>query len=162
MNALRGPSGPLVRIAHDLCGCKEIVGLQMRAASFIAIANDQSNVSSNTSVQLLSESFQENANASNALLYHLHGKAARACEGGGAKAVERHRKRNKLLPRERVAAFLDPGSPFLELSQLAGYNLYGDALLLTSAAPFYLIQQESPWRHPGVRYNGKHQAHRKE
>ncbi|CAL5220640.1 g2684 [Coccomyxa viridis] len=39
--------------------------------------------------------------------------------------MERHRKRKKLPPRERIAALLDPGSPFLELSQLAGCNLYG-------------------------------------
>ena len=59
------------------------------------------------------------------LLEELYGKVTRVCEGGGAKAVERHRSRDKLLPRERIAALLDPGSPFLELSQLAGFNLYG-------------------------------------
>ena len=40
-------------------------------------------------------------------------------------ARQRHRARGKLLARERVAALLDPGSPFLELSQLAAYGLYG-------------------------------------
>lgn len=44
--------------------------------------------------------------------------------GGGSQARERHIARGKLLPRERVEALLDPGSPFLELSQLAGYKLY--------------------------------------
>lgn len=34
--------------------------------------------------------------------------------------------RNKLLPRERIDRLLDPGSPFLELSQLAAHDLYGD------------------------------------
>lgn len=46
--------------------------------------------------------------------------------GGGAKAVERHRSRNKLTARERIDAMLDDGTPFLELSQLAGEGLYGD------------------------------------
>ncbi len=46
--------------------------------------------------------------------------------GGGETARERHLARNKLLPRDRVAALIDPGSPFLELSQLAAYGLYGD------------------------------------
>ncbi len=46
--------------------------------------------------------------------------------GGGAKAIERHTSKGKLLVRQRIDALLDPGSPFLELSQLAGYNLYGD------------------------------------
>ncbi|KDD74518.1 hypothetical protein H632_c1259p0, partial [Helicosporidium sp. ATCC 50920] len=44
---------------------------------------------------------------------------------GGPKAIARHHSRSKLLPRERVAAMLDPGSPFLELSPLAGKGLYG-------------------------------------
>ena len=48
--------------------------------------------------------------------------------GGGEDAVARHHKRGKLLPRERVAAILDPGAPFLELSPLAAHGLYdGDA-----------------------------------
>jgi 3-methylcrotonyl-CoA carboxylase beta subunit len=46
--------------------------------------------------------------------------------GGGAKAQERHTSRGKLLPRERLNALLDPGSPFLELSQLAAYKVYED------------------------------------
>ncbi len=47
-------------------------------------------------------------------------------QGGGAKARERHISRGKLLPRERLNALLDPGSPFLELSQLAAYKVYED------------------------------------
>ena len=48
------------------------------------------------------------------------------CIGGGIEARKRHLGREKLLPRDRVDRLLDPGSPFLELSQLAGYNLYGN------------------------------------
>ena len=47
-------------------------------------------------------------------------------QGGGAKAQERHTSRGKLLPRERLNAVLDPGSPFLELSQLAAHQVYED------------------------------------
>ena len=47
-------------------------------------------------------------------------------QGGGKKAQERHTSRGKLLPRERLNALLDPGSPFLELSQLAAYKVYAD------------------------------------
>jgi len=47
-------------------------------------------------------------------------------QGGGAKAQERHTSRGKLLPRERLNGVLDPGSPFLELSQLAAYKVYED------------------------------------
>lgn len=46
-------------------------------------------------------------------------------EAGGAKNIERHRSRSKLLPRERIDYLLDSGSPFLELSQLAANELYG-------------------------------------
>ena len=49
-----------------------------------------------------------------------------AAEGGGAEAVRRHRSRGKWLARERIDAVLDPGSPFLELSALAGHGLYGE------------------------------------
>jgi 3-methylcrotonyl-CoA carboxylase beta subunit len=44
--------------------------------------------------------------------------------GGGPAACLKHTKRGKLLPRERVDKLLDPGTPFLELSALAGEDLY--------------------------------------
>jgi 3-methylcrotonyl-CoA carboxylase beta subunit len=44
--------------------------------------------------------------------------------GGGQESVDRHHKRGKLLPRERVDRVLDQGSPFLELSPLAAHGLY--------------------------------------
>jgi len=47
-------------------------------------------------------------------------------QGGGEEARNRHRSRGKLLVRERVATLIDPGSPFLELSQLAAHSMYGD------------------------------------
>ncbi|WP_039792587.1 carboxyl transferase domain-containing protein, partial [Pseudomonas agarici] len=47
-------------------------------------------------------------------------------QGGGPKAQERHTSRGKLLPRERINRLLDPGSPFLEISQLAAYEVYGE------------------------------------
>ncbi len=48
--------------------------------------------------------------------------------GGGEKAKERHRKHGKLLPRERIAALIDPKSTFFELSLLAGFECYDDDL----------------------------------
>ena len=48
--------------------------------------------------------------------------------GGGEKAQQRHTARGKLLPRERLNALLDPGSPFLELSQLAAFEVYDDVV----------------------------------
>jgi 3-methylcrotonyl-CoA carboxylase beta subunit len=53
---------------------------------------------------------------------------ARIAEGGDARSRERHTARGKLLPRDRLAGLLDPGSPFLELGALAGHELYDDWL----------------------------------
>jgi 3-methylcrotonyl-CoA carboxylase beta subunit len=56
----------------------------------------------------------------------LRARLAEISRGGGDAARERHRARGKLLPRERISGLLDPGSPFLEFSALAGYRLYAD------------------------------------
>lgn len=50
-----------------------------------------------------------------------------AIDGGGEKARERHVSRGKLLPRDRVAQLLDPGSPFLEVGLTSGHGMYGGA-----------------------------------
>ncbi|MYZ49520.1 carboxyl transferase domain-containing protein [Propylenella binzhouense] len=63
-----------------------------------------------------------------ALAAELRGRRAEAAEGGPARARERHVGRGKLLPRDRVATLLDPGSPFLELSPLAADGMYGEAI----------------------------------
>lgn len=52
----------------------------------------------------------------------LDAEQAKAVAGGGEKAIARHRKRGKLLPRERIELLIDPGSAFLELSPLAGWG----------------------------------------
>src|SRR5688572_24108677 len=56
----------------------------------------------------------------------LTARLAQAREGGDAAARKRHQGRGKLLPRERVAALLDPGAPFLELSPLAAWEAYDE------------------------------------
>jgi 3-methylcrotonyl-CoA carboxylase beta subunit len=56
----------------------------------------------------------------------LSARLAQARQGGDAAARKRHQGRGKLLPRERVAALLDPGAPFLELSPLAAWEAYGE------------------------------------
>jgi 3-methylcrotonyl-CoA carboxylase beta subunit len=61
-----------------------------------------------------------------ALAAELHERVAKAALGGDARARERHLSRGKLLPRDRVERLLDPGSPFLEIGQLAANGLYGD------------------------------------
>ena len=79
-----------------------------------------------TTVDRHAAEFRRNAAAMAALVADLREKVAAVREGGGAAARERHLSRGKLLPRERVRLLLDEGSPFLELSQLAAFGLYGD------------------------------------
>jgi len=68
---------------------------------------------------------QENHERMLSIVRELKGNVDKIIQGGGPKAVERHLSRGKLLPRDRINELLDPGSPFLEFSQLAGYKLYG-------------------------------------
>jgi 3-methylcrotonyl-CoA carboxylase beta subunit len=72
------------------------------------------------------EDFKSNSEAMRALVEDLRAKVAEVNQGGGASARERHLARGKMLPRERVRTLLDPGSPFLEIGQLAAYGMYGE------------------------------------
>ena len=73
-----------------------------------------------------SDEFQANARAMATLVADLREKVERAALGGEEAVRARHVARGKLLPRERLRLLLDPGSPFLELSQLAAFGMYGD------------------------------------
>jgi len=72
-----------------------------------------------------SDEFRANAERVRALVADLKEKTDRVALGGDEKAREKHLARGKLLPRDRVRALLDPGSPFLEVGQLAGWDMYG-------------------------------------
>ncbi|MEM5429211.1 carboxyl transferase domain-containing protein [Cupriavidus oxalaticus] len=80
-----------------------------------------------TKLNARSEAFKTNAQAMQALVADLEAKIAKLAEGGGEAARDKHLSRGKLLPRDRVQQLLDPGTPFLELSQLAAYDMYDDA-----------------------------------
>ena len=70
--------------------------------------------------------FAANATAMAALVADLRDKIAQVSLGGGEQARARHTARGKMLPRERVRALLDPGSPFLEIAQLAAMGMYNN------------------------------------
>jgi len=72
-----------------------------------------------------SPAFAANAEQMRSVVEDLRVKVRQVGEGGGADAAKKHTARGKLLPRDRVAALVDPGAPFLELSQLAAYGVYG-------------------------------------
>ncbi|MBU1282597.1 MAG: methylcrotonoyl-CoA carboxylase [Gammaproteobacteria bacterium] len=79
-----------------------------------------------TQINTRSPEFAANSAAMLTQVNDLRALLARIHEGGGAKAQERHTSRGKLLPRERINRLLDIGSPFLEIGQLAAYEVYGE------------------------------------
>jgi len=81
-----------------------------------------------SSTDAQSKEFRANAAQMRALVDELNRRRAEAALGGNEKAREKHVARGKLLPRERVARLIDPGSPFLELSPLAANGLYGEPI----------------------------------
>jgi 3-methylcrotonyl-CoA carboxylase beta subunit/propionyl-CoA carboxylase len=68
--------------------------------------------------------FTANRTRMEQLVAELRGRLDRARQGGGPKYVERHRAQGKLTARERIDRLIDRGSPFLELSPLAAFDMY--------------------------------------
>ena len=77
-------------------------------------------------LQTSSDSFRANADAMRAVVDDLRAQAAKIALGGSEAAREKHAARGKLLPRERIAQLLDPGSPFLEIAPLAAFGMHDD------------------------------------
>nr|MDQ3057468.1 methylcrotonoyl-CoA carboxylase [Pseudomonadota bacterium] len=80
-----------------------------------------------TTLNARSPDFLRNRDAMRTQVADLKDKVGAIALGGGTDARNKHTARGKLLPRDRVQMLLDPGTPFLELSQLAAYGMYGDA-----------------------------------
>jgi 3-methylcrotonyl-CoA carboxylase beta subunit len=72
------------------------------------------------------DSFAANRNTMGSLIADLRTRMERIAGGGGERNRLRHESRGKLLPRDRVRLLLDPGTPFLELSQFAAEGMYDD------------------------------------
>jgi 3-methylcrotonyl-CoA carboxylase beta subunit len=77
-----------------------------------------------TTLQTNSTEYQDNFAAMHGLVSELQQRVEENAQGGSEKARARHLKHGKLLPRERLRQLLDPGTPFLEFSQLAAFNVY--------------------------------------
>jgi 3-methylcrotonyl-CoA carboxylase beta subunit len=73
-----------------------------------------------------SDEFKANAERMQGLVDDLNHRVAKAKQGGGPKYLERHKQQGKVPPRDRIAALLDPDTPFLELSPLAANGMYDD------------------------------------
>ena len=77
-----------------------------------------------TTIERRGEEFRANQAFMEALVAELRQRQALTAQGGSEAARARHVGRGKLLPRDRVETLLDPGTPFLEFSQLAAGGLY--------------------------------------
>ena len=78
-------------------------------------------------IDVKSSDFYQNDRGMRVLVDELHTITEKIVEGvGGSVALKRHINRGKMLARERIENLIDPGSAFLEFSQLAGYQMYGD------------------------------------
>ncbi|KCV73319.1 methylcrotonoyl-CoA carboxylase beta chain, mitochondrial [Fonticula alba] len=96
------------------------------ATAFRAYSSLDVSATLKTNVDTTSDVFAENDTRMRSLVADLKAKVAQFSLGGGETSRARHTSRGKLLPRERVRQLLDPGSPFLEFSQFAGYQMYPD------------------------------------
>lgn len=74
-----------------------------------------------------SPEYRENEQGMTEVMARMQELTRRTHQGGSAKAREKHIARKKMLPRDRVTALIDPGTTFLELSALAGHELYPEA-----------------------------------
>ena len=79
-----------------------------------------------TAVDRRSEDFAANRAAMERAVAELRRVVSAIAEGGGERARARHVARGKMLPRERIDRLIDPGAPFLELSQLAAWKVYDE------------------------------------
>ncbi len=79
-----------------------------------------------STLDLHSDTYRDNYAWMSGEIDRLRAELRRSTEGGGAKYIERHKAKGKLLPRERVEALLDPGSYFLEIAPLAGFGMHGE------------------------------------
>jgi 3-methylcrotonyl-CoA carboxylase beta subunit len=77
-----------------------------------------------TKIDKAGEEYRARSEHNRALVEKLDADVAEAAKGGSEKHRKRHLERGKLLPRDRVERLLDPGSPFLEIGQLAACDMY--------------------------------------
>ncbi|CZT48328.1 propionyl-CoA carboxylase beta chain, mitochondrial precursor [Rhynchosporium secalis] len=80
-----------------------------------------------TIVDPSSEEYKENARQMGEVMAKLEDLTKKIHQGGSQKARDKHIARKKMLPRDRVTTLIDPGTSFLELSALAGHELYPEA-----------------------------------
>ena len=123
------PVRAFARSLHHLPRRKPIIPrqclAQRRAVATYTSPHQASKISIiDSAVDTNSERYRENASSMGELTNRLTTLHAEAAQGGTEKARQRHVDRGKMLVRDRVTALIDPGTSFLELSALAGHELY--------------------------------------
>ena len=114
-----GSYEPARRLALDfLSRSNRALSARRRMAAAMAVLESRLDRSS--------ESFGINAQRMERLVAELRERLVAVRAGGGAEAVEKHRRRKKLTARERVERLIDPGSGFLEFSALAAFDMYAN------------------------------------
>ncbi|KAL0480775.1 3-methylcrotonyl-CoA carboxylase beta subunit [Acrasis kona] len=106
----------LVRFSNTPC---------IRKFHGITFAEQTENILNPGTIDRNSEEFKTNYEHNNKIVGELKQHIAQVNEGGGPSYREKHLARGKLMPRQRIDMITDPGTPFLEFSQLAGHELYG-------------------------------------
>jgi 3-methylcrotonyl-CoA carboxylase beta subunit len=79
-----------------------------------------------SNLQTGSQDYKNNRKAFKPILQNYRSLLKNVQQGGGVDSIEKHRKKGKLLARERVNLLLDPNTPFIELSSLAAYGMYNN------------------------------------
>ncbi|KAI1632576.1 carboxyl transferase [Biscogniauxia mediterranea] len=117
----RRPPHPLQRTPHCRLQHSRTVASYTAPYQADAISVIRSNVDTT------SDEFKENERLMGEAMARLEQLTRTAQQGGPLKAREKHVARKKMLPRDRVTALIDPGTTFMELSPLAGHELYPEA-----------------------------------
>lgn len=129
--SLSRPCRQALRLSHQLrpsTNLKASSQLLRRSAATLTPPHQAAAISRlQTNVDASSEEFKENERQMADVTARLQELTAAIQKGGPQKARDKHIARNKMLPRDRVAALIDPGTTFLELSPMAGHELYPEA-----------------------------------
>lgn len=124
---------------RGLSSCSKALATKFLTASYLSLRPLTRSVASYThphhasaisilssSVDKTSSDFRENAKQMQQLTETMTNLHTTIAQGGPQKAKDKHVSRGKMLPRDRITALIDPGSSFLELSPLAGHEMYAD------------------------------------
>ncbi|TFA99756.1 hypothetical protein CCMA1212_008427 [Trichoderma ghanense] len=126
--SIASPSASLSSSSSPIASSASASRLLRRSAATLTPPHQAAAISRlPTNVDVSSDEFKENQRQMAEVTARLQELASAIQKGGPQEARDKHIARKKMLPRDRVAALIDPGTTFLELSPMAGYELYPEA-----------------------------------